>query len=89
MWKGDTLVVDLAELEEMDASEIHAKILNAKEVILPKSGDNCKFRVALGTAQPCGGDRENFLDESKLSPPTTFFQDSYPDAGEARDDFWI
>ena len=36
IWKGDVLIVDLEELEEMDASEIHAKRLNAKEVILPK-----------------------------------------------------
>ena len=35
IWKGDILIVDLDELEEMDASEIHANRLNAKEVILP------------------------------------------------------
>ena len=34
------LWVDLEELEEMDASEIHAERFNAKEVILPKSGEN-------------------------------------------------
>ena len=32
-WKGDVLVADLEELETMDASEIHSKRLNAKEVI--------------------------------------------------------
>ena len=32
IWKGDTLIVDFEELEEMDASEIHADRLNAKEV---------------------------------------------------------
>ena len=106
IWKGDIPIVDLEELEEMDASEIHAQRLDAKEVILPKSGDNCKFPVADGTVQPYGGDqglrtstllrnqpvrgasREDFLDESEGSPPATHFQDSYPDAGEARDDFW-
>ena len=31
--------MDLEELEEMDASEIHAKGLNAREVILPKSDE--------------------------------------------------
>ena len=51
IWKGDILVVDVEELEEMDTSEIHAKRLNAKEVILSKSGDNCKFPVADGTVQ--------------------------------------
>ena len=39
IWKGDMLVVDFEELEEMDASEILAKRLNAKEVILPFSGE--------------------------------------------------
>ena len=105
IWKGDILIADL-ELEEMDASEIHANRLNAKEVILPKSGESWKFPVADGPVQPYGGDqglrtstlipnqpvrgesRHDFLDESKGSPPTTYFQDSFPDAGEALDDFW-
>ena len=30
IWKGDIMVADIEELEEMDASEIHAKRLNAK-----------------------------------------------------------
>ena len=33
IWKGDVLVADLEELETMDASEIYAQRLNAKEVI--------------------------------------------------------
>ena len=32
IWKGDILVGDIEELEQMDASEIHARRLNAKEV---------------------------------------------------------
>ena len=36
IWKGDILAVDLEELEGMDASEIHAKRLNAQEVTLHK-----------------------------------------------------
>ena len=32
IWKGDVLVADVEELETMDASEIHSKRLNAKEV---------------------------------------------------------
>ena len=35
-WKGDVLIADLEELETMDASEIHSKRLNAKEVIFTK-----------------------------------------------------
>ena len=30
IWKGDTMVADIEELETMDASEIYAKRLNAK-----------------------------------------------------------
>ena len=100
------LVVDFEELEEMDASDIHAKRLNATEVILLKSGENCKCPVADGTVQPYGGDkvlrtsslirnqlvrresRQDFLDESKRSPPTTTYFKTHLDAGEARDDFW-
>ena len=33
IWKGDILVADIEELEQMDASEIHAKRLNAKESV--------------------------------------------------------
>ena len=36
IWKGDTMVADIEELETMDASEIYSKRLNAKEVIKPK-----------------------------------------------------
>ena len=32
IWKGDIMVADIEELEEMDASELHARRLNAKEV---------------------------------------------------------
>ena len=39
IWKGDRLFVDLQELEERDASDIHARRLKSKEVILPKSGE--------------------------------------------------
>ena len=30
------MVADIEELEEMDASELHARKLNAKEVLTPK-----------------------------------------------------
>ena len=35
IWKGDIVVADIEELEEMDASELHARRLNAKEVSTP------------------------------------------------------
>ena len=36
MWKGDILVADIEELEKMDASEIHPRRINAKEVLTPQ-----------------------------------------------------
>ena len=56
-WKGDFLVADFEELEQMDASEIHARRLNAKEVLKPMKGDTCKFPVAGETVKPPGGKR--------------------------------
>ena len=32
IWKGDILISDIEESEKMDASEIHANRINAKEV---------------------------------------------------------
>ena len=40
IWKGDMMVADIEELEEMDASELHARRLNANEVLTPMKGDN-------------------------------------------------
>ena len=42
-WKGDIMVADIEELEEMDASELHARGLNAKEVLMPMKGDKFSF----------------------------------------------
>ena len=36
IWKGDILVADIEELEDLGASEIHAQRLNTKEVLMPK-----------------------------------------------------
>ena len=40
------MIADIEELEEMDASELHARRLNAKEVSTPQRGGNFIFRVA-------------------------------------------
>ena len=48
LWKGDIVIADIEELEEMDASELHARRLNAKEVLTPMKGDNFKFPAADG-----------------------------------------
>ena len=51
------MIADIEELEQMDASEIHARGLNAKEVLTPMKGDNFIFAVADGTVKISGGDR--------------------------------
>ena len=57
IWKEDLMVADIEELEQMDASEIHARRLNAKEVSTPTKGDNFTFLVADGTVKTPGGNR--------------------------------
>ena len=54
IWKGDTLVSDIEELETMDASEIYSKRLNAKEVKIPTEMKNI-FQPQM--------DESNFLEE--------------------------
>ena len=101
IWTGDVLVADIEELETMDASEIYSKRLNAKEVIFPKK---MFFPIADGRIKLLGGDQNlrtstlvrprpiqgeshlDFLGESAWSLPPPY--DSFPDAGEAINDFW-
>ena len=101
IWKGDVLIADLEELETMDASEIYSKRLNAKEVIFPKQGEFI-FPIADGRIKtpdqdlktstlvrhrPIQGESNiDFLGESEGSLPQP--HDSFPDAGEAINDFW-
>ena len=54
IWKGDIMIADIAELEEMDASELHARRLNAKEVLTPQRSGNFIFPVADGTVKIFG-----------------------------------
>ena len=56
--KGDVLVADFEELEKMDASEIYAKRLSAKEVIFPKENGNFIFPVTDGRIKFIGGDQD-------------------------------
>ena len=53
-WKGDILVADIEELENLDASEIHAQTLNATEIITPRSGKHYIFPVADRTVKLSG-----------------------------------
>ena len=71
--KETFLVADIEELVQTDASEIHARRLNAKEVLTPKKGDNLMFPVADGTVKICGGDQR--------LRTSTLIQDR-PDRGE-------
>ena len=65
IWKGDIMVADIEELEEMDASVIHARRLNAKEVFTPQRSGNFIFPVADGTVKIFG--REQRLRTSTLT----------------------
>ena len=76
-WKRDVKVADIEELEEMDASELHARRLNAKEVLTPMKGEKFVFPVANGTVKISGEDQD-------LRTPT-LIRDS-PDRGEEQDD---
>ena len=57
IWKGDIMVADIEELEEMNASELHAWRLNAKEVSTPQRSGNFIFPVADGTVNMFGRER--------------------------------
>ena len=54
IWKGDILVADIEDLEQMDVSEIHARKLNAKEVLTPLRSGNFIIPFADGTVQIFG-----------------------------------
>ena len=78
----------------MDASEIYSKRLNAKEVIFPKQGEFI-FQSQMDESKPLeevrhrpiqGESNLDFLGESEGSLPPP--QDSFPDAGDAINDFW-
>ena len=43
IWKGDIVVADIEELEQMEASGLHARRLNAKEIIAPKNDEKSIF----------------------------------------------
>ena len=48
------MVADIEELEKMDASEIYATRLNAKEVLTPMKGDKFIFPVVDATVKIFG-----------------------------------
>ena len=70
------MVADIEELEEMDASELHARRLDAKEVLTPMKGVNNTFPAADGTVNISGEDQD--LRTSTLIPDSR-------DCGEEQD----
>ena len=48
------MIADIEELEKVDASEIHARRLNAKDVLTPQRSGNFIFPVADGTVKIFG-----------------------------------
>ena len=47
------MVADIEELVEMDASELDARRLSAKEVLKPMKGDNFMMRSRRWNSQKC------------------------------------
>ena len=102
IWKSDVLVADLEELETMDASEIYSKrqckgsnISQRKGKFIFQSqmdekiiGRDEELRTStLIRHRPIHGERHvDFLGEPEGSLPPP--HDSFPDAGEAINDFW-
>ena len=70
------MVADIEELEEMDASELHARRLKAKEV--------------LTRDRPERGEEQEILQGKSdgLHSPTPLQEDSTRDDEEAKVDFW-
>ena len=58
IWKGGILVADIKELGKLNASEIHARRLDAKEVTTFKKRVFFYFPLADATAKLLGGDHE-------------------------------
>ena len=85
IWKGDILIADTGELEILDASEIHARRLNAKEVLTPKNGQNFHIPDRRWNSQIRGEEHNDVLQgESDGSQPL----DKLADDSKVRHDFW-
>ena len=86
------MVPDIDELGNLDASEIHARRLDAKEIFTPKSGENLKFPIADGTVELSGGDqvirKSNLIRDLRGESDGSHPSDETRDDAEARNDFW-
>ena len=70
------MVADNVDLEQMDASELHARRPDAKEVLTPQNGELFLFPFADGTVRISGGDQD--------LRTSTLIRDN-PDRGEEQD----
>ena len=52
------MIADIEELKKLDASEIHSRRLNAKEVLITRKDEEFVFPVTDGTAELSGRDYE-------------------------------
>ena len=102
IWKGDVLIADIEELEMLDASEIHPRRLNAKEVLITHKDGEFVFPVADSSATLAGRDydfqeptlgrehtvkRENLSGESQ-GDRAEFHPEETKDDAETLKDFW-
>ena len=54
---GKVIVADIEELDQMDASEFHARRLKARKVLTPQRNGDFIFPVADGTVKIFGGEQ--------------------------------
>ena len=102
IWKGDILIGDLEDVEKLDASEIHPRRINAKEVLTPQKREDFRFPIADGTAKLLGRDYK-FREPTPRRAQTVKTEDfnrglegklgesqlaEPTDDAEARRDFW-
>ena len=99
----DIAVADIEELENLDASENHARNLNAKAVFTPHRGEDLIFPIAEVTAKLSRRDLELREPALRREQPvrsedlrgglqgnseTSQSTDETKDDAEARNDFW-
>ena len=100
IWIGDILVADTEELEQMDASEIFARRLNAKEVLTPMKCKKSYSQSQMEQSKPLERSRSETIhlnlgssekrrgESGRLSSPSHQQADSTRDDAEAKNDFW-
>ena len=90
------MVADIEEWEQMDASEIYAKRLNAKKVKTPMSGKKFILLVSDGTVKLSRGESQTLRAERRITSYSTEIYRRYQDyryilgcdVGENIDDYW-